>query len=231
MSKKVLVVEDEISIQRILQYDLMQSGFSVDLASDGEEGLQKALADEYDVMLLDVMLPKLDGFSVCKELRNRGNSTYIVILSARDDELDRVLGLDVGADDYMTKPFSSREVVSKVKAIIRRREVLSAGKGKSYLSYHRIRLDSSRFEVLINDQVVDFTLKEYELLEFLIQHKGQALSRDVLLDRLWGFEYDGDTRIVDVHIFKIRDKLKPYGIKIKTIRGVGYMLEDEANDW
>ncbi len=230
MSKKVLVVEDEISIQRILQYDLMQSGFSVDLASDGEEGLQKALADEYDVMLLDVMLPKLDGFSVCKELRNRGNSTYIVILSARDDELDRVLGLDVGADDYMTKPFSSREVVSKVKAIIRRREVLSAGKGKSYLSYQRIRLDSSRFEVLIDDQVVDFTLKEYELLEFLIQHKGQALSRDVLLDRLWGFEYDGDTRIVDVHIFKIRDKLKPYGIKIKTIRGVGYMLEDEAND-
>ena len=230
MSKKVLVVEDEISIQRILQYDLMQSGFSVDLASDGEEGLQKALADEYDVMLLDVMLPKRDGFSVCKELRNRGNSIYIVILSARDDELDRVLGLDVGADDYMTKPFSSREVVSKVKAIIRRREVLSAGKGKSYLSYQRIRLDSSRFEVLIDDQVVDFTLKEYELLEFLIQHKGQALSRDVLLDRLWGFEYDGDTRIVDVHIFKIRDKLKPYGIKIKTIRGVGYMLDDEAND-
>ena len=176
------------------------------------------------------MLPKRDGFSVCKELRNRGNSIYIVILSARDDELDRVLGLDVGADDYMTKPFSSREVVSKVKAIIRRREVLSAGKGKSYLSYQRIRLDSSRFEVLIDDQVVDFTLKEYELLEFLIQHKGQALSRDVLLDRLWGFEYDGDTRIVDVHIFKIRDKLKPYGIKIKTIRGVGYMLEDEAND-
>ena len=230
MSKKVLVVEDEISIQRILQDDLMQSGFSVDLASDGEEGLQKALADEYDVMLLDVMLPKRDGFSVCKELRNRGNSIYIVILSARDDELDRVLGLDVGADDYMTKPFSSREVVSKVKAIIRRRDVLSAGKGKSYLSYQRIRLDSSRFEVLIDDQVVDFTLKEYELLEFLIQHKGQALSRDVLLDRLWGFEYDGDTRIVDVHIFKIRDKLKPYGIKIKTIRGVGYMLEDEAND-
>lgn len=230
MSKKVLVVEDEISIQRILQYDLMQSGFSVDLASDGEEGLQKALANQYDVMLLDVMLPKRDGFSVCKELRNRGNSTYIVILSARDDELDRVLGLDVGADDYMTKPFSSREVVSKVKAIIRRKEVLSAGKSKSYLSYQRIKLDSSRFEVLIDDKVVDFTLKEYELLEFLIQHKGQALSRDVLLDRLWGFEYDGDTRIVDVHIFKIRDKLKPYGIKIKTIRGVGYMLEDEGHD-
>ena len=230
MSKKVLVVEDEISIQRILQYDLMQSGFSVDLASDGEEGLQKALTNQYDVMLLDIMLPKRDGFSVCKELRQRGNSTYIVMLSARDDELDRVLGLDVGADDYMTKPFSSREVVSKVKAIIRRKEVLSTSKNKSYLSYQCIKLDSSRFEVLVDDNVVDFTLKEYELLEFLIQHKGQALSRDILLDRLWGFEYDGDTRIVDVHIFKIRDKLKPYGIKIKTIRGVGYMLEEEAHD-
>ena len=230
MSKKVLVVEDEISIQRILQYDLMQSGFSVDLASDGEEGLQKALTNQYDVMLLDIMLPKRDGFSVCKELRQRGNSIYIVMLSARDDELDRVLGLDVGADDYMTKPFSSREVVSKVKAIIRRKEVLSTSKSKSYLSYQCIKLDSSRFEVLIDDKVVDFTLKEYELLEFLIQHKGQALSRDILLDRLWGFEYDGDTRIVDVHIFKIRDKLKPYGIKIKTIRGVGYMLEEETHD-
>lgn len=230
MSKKVLVVEDEISIQRILQYDLMQSGFSVDLASDGEEGLQKALTNQYDVMLLDIMLPKRDGFSVCKELRQRGNSTYIVILSACDDELDRVLGLDVGADDYMTKPFSSREVVSKVKAIIRRKEVLSTNKSKSYLNYQCIKLDSSRFEVLIDDKVVDFTLKEYELLEFLIKHKGQALSRDILLDRLWGFEYDGDTRIVDVHIFKIRDKLKPYGIKIKTIRGVGYMLEEETHD-
>ncbi|MDE5977785.1 MAG: response regulator transcription factor [Turicibacter sp.] len=230
MSQRVLVVEDEISIQRILQYDLNQSGFSVDLASDGEEGLQKALANHYDVMLLDVMLPKRDGFSVCKELRNRGNLTYIVMLSARDDELDRVLGLDVGADDYMTKPFSSREVVSKVKAIIRRREVLSVENIKSCLSYQQLKLDSSRFEVLIDGQVVDFTLKEYELLEFLIHHKGQALSRDVLLNRLWGFEYDGDTRIVDVHIFKIRDKLKPYGIKIKTLRGIGYMLEDETHD-
>ena len=230
MGKKVLVVEDEISIQRILQYDLMQSGFLVDLASDGEEGLQKALANQYDVMLLDIMLPKRDGFSVCKELRQHGNSTYIVMLSARDDELDRVHGLDVGADDYMTKPFSSREVVSKVKAIIRRKDVLSAKENKTYLSYQQIKLDSSRFEVLVDEQVVDFTLKEYLLLEFLIKNKGKALSRDILLDQLWGFEYDGDTRIVDVHIFKIRDKLKPYGIKIKTIRGVGYMLEDETND-
>ena len=229
MGKRVLVVEDELSIQRILQYDLMQSGFIVDLASDGEEGLQKARRNSYDVMILDVMLPKRDGFSVCKELRKEENPVYIVMLSARDDEFDRVMGLDVGADDYMTKPFSSREVVSKVKAIMRRKGMHHQKACTERLSQQLI-LDQRRFEVLINEEVIDFTLKEYELLEFLIHHQGQALSRNLLLDRLWGYEYDGDTRIVDVHIFKIREKLKPYGIKIKTIRGIGYMLEDEKND-
>ncbi len=230
MGKRILVVEDELSIQRILQYDLMQSGFIVDLASDGEEGLQKARRNSYDVMILDVMLPKRDGFSVCKELRKEENPVYIVMLSARDDEFDRVMGLDVGADDYMTKPFSSREVVSKVKAIMRRKGMHHQKACTERLSYQQLILDQRRFEVLINEEVIDFTLKEYELLEFLIHHQGQALSRNLLLDRLWGYEYDGDTRIVDVHIFKIREKLKPYGIKIKTIRGIGYMLEDEKND-
>lgn len=230
MGKRVLVVEDELSIQRILQYDLMQSGFIVDLASDGEEGLQKARRNSYDVMILDVMLPKRDGFSVCKELRKEENPVYIVMLSARDDEFDRVMGLDVGADDYMTKPFSSREVVSKVKAIMRRKGMHHQKACTERLSYQQLILDQRRFEVLINEEVIDFTLKEYELLEFLIHHQGQALSRNLLLDRLWGYEYDGDTRIVDVHIFKIREKLKPYGIKIKTVRGIGYMLEDEKND-
>lgn len=230
MGKRVLVVEDELSIQRILQYDLMQSGFIVDLASDGEEGLQKARRNSYDVMILDVMLPKRDGFSVCKELRKEENPVYIVMLSARDDEFDRVMGLDVGADDYMTKPFSSREVVSKVKAIMRRKGMHHQKACTERLSYQQLILDQRRFEVLINEEVIDFTLKENELLEFLIHHQGQALSRNLLLDRLWGYEYDGDTRIVDVHIFKIREKLKPYGIKIKTIRGIGYMLEDEKND-
>ena len=230
MGKRVLVVEDELSIQRILQYDLMQSGFIVDLASDGEEGLQKARRNSYDVMILDVMLPKRDGFSVCKELRKEENPVYIVMLSARDDEFDRVMGLDVGADDYMTKPFSSREVVSKVKAIMLRKGMHHQKACTERLSYQQLILDQRRFEVLINEEVIDFTLKEYELLEFLIHHQGQALSRNLLLDRLWGYEYDGDTRIVDVHIFKIREKLKPYGIKIKTIRGIGYMLEDEKND-
>lgn len=234
MGSKVLVIEDEISIQRILQYELKQAGFLVDLASDGEEGLQKALTNEYDVILLDVMLPKRDGFSVCKELREQNDSTYVVMLSARDEEFNRIMGLDVGADDYMTKPFSSREIVSKIKAIIRRKEMVSNSKedpkSKNGLNYGNLRLDQNRFEVLIDGAVIDFTLKEYELLAYLIENKGKALSRDNLLDRLWGVEYYGETRVVDVHIFKIRDKLKPYGIKIKTIRGVGYMLEDENNN-
>jgi len=234
VGKRVLVIEDEISIQRILQYELKQSNFLVDIASDGEEGLKKALATEYDVILLDVMLPNKDGFSVCKELREKNNSTYVVMLSARDEEFNRVLGLDVGADDYMTKPFSTREVVSKVKAIIRRKEMAmqpsEENKDNAGLTYCNLKLNPNRFEVSVENQIIDFTLKEYELLAYLIGKKGKALSRDELLDKLWGIEYFGDTRVVDVHIFKIRDKLKPHGMKIKTIRGVGYMLEDEVND-
>ncbi|HAX72061.1 MAG TPA: DNA-binding response regulator [Firmicutes bacterium] len=227
MKKSVLIVEDEPSIQRILQYDLTQAGFAVDLASDGETGLNKACKKEYDIILLDVMLPKLDGFQVCEQLRVKRIPTYIVMLSARDDELDRVKGLDVGADDYMTKPFSSREVVSKLKAIIRRKEVLAVETFDATLTYKGLKLDSNKYEVKYQNEVLDFTLKEFELLEFMIKYQGQAVSRDILLDRLWGFEYDGDTRIVDVHIFKIREKFKLLGIPIKTVRGVGYMLESE----
>ena len=233
MGKQVLIIEDEISIQRILQFELKQSGFLVDVASDGEAGLKKALENKYDVILLDIMLPKKDGFSVCKELRQQNNSTYIVMLSARDEEFSRVKGLDVGADDYMTKPFSTKEVVSKIKAIIRRKEMLTPSeveKQDNKLIYRHIKLNPNKFEVTSDGVKIEFTLKEYELLAFLIEKKGKALSRDELLDHLWGVEYYGDTRVVDVHIFKIRDKLKPHGIKIKTIRGVGYMLEDETHD-
>jgi len=229
MEQKVLVIEDETSIQKILQFELMQAGFRVDLADDGEMGLNQVLTHTYDVVFLDVMLPKKDGFSVCKELRKQNNSTYVVMLSARDDELDRIQGLDVGADDYMTKPFSAKEVVSKAKAIVRRKEMSLQGDIKeNYFSYQRLRLYPDRFEVLVDDEVIDFTLKEYELLVALIENKGKVLTRDSLLDRLWGVDYFGDSRALDVHMFKVRDKLKPYDIKIKTVRGVGYMLEDES---
>ena len=182
-----------------------------------------------DMAILDVMLPEIDGFTLCKEIRKKEHYP-VIMLTAKGEDMDKITGLAIGADDYMTKPFSSREVVSKVKAIMRRKGMHHQKACTERLSYQQLILDQRRFEVLINEEVIDFTLKEYELLEFLIHHQGQALSRNLLLDRLWGYEYDGDTRIVDVHIFKIREKLKPYGIKIKTIRGIGYMLEDEKND-
>ncbi|MCL1949056.1 MAG: response regulator transcription factor [Turicibacter sp.] len=238
---KILIVEDEISIQRILEFELKQWGLDVSLASNGEEGVQKGLADNYDVILLDVMLPVRDGFSVCKELREKGIDSHIVMLSARDEEFNRIMGLEVGADDYMTKPFSAREVASKIKAILRRKKkdqqpVLTPElpqteevQGGNYLTCKTLKLDTQKIEVWADSNRLDFTLKEYELLAFLMKNKNKALSRDILLDHLWGMEYFGETRVVDVHIFKIRDKLKPYDIKIKTVRGIGYMLEGEES--
>jgi len=232
---KILVVEDEISIQRILEFELKQSGLDVDVASDGDEGLQKALSGAYDAILLDVMLPKRDGFSVCKELREKDINTHIVMLSARDEEFNRVMGLEMGADDYMTKPFSSREVASKIKAILRRKKMTPAPlpteetTNSDFLTCKSLKLDTNKIEVWADGARLDFTLKEYELLAFLMKNKNKALSRDILLDHLWGVEYFGEIRVVDVHIFKIRDKLKPYDIKIKTVRGIGYMLEGEVS--
>lgn len=232
---KILVVEDEISIQRILEFELKKSGLDVDTASDGEEGLQLGLSGAYDVILLDVMLPKRDGFEVCKELRLKNINSHIVMLSARDEEFNRVMGLEVGADDYMTKPFSSREVTSKIKAILRRKQMAPSSvpveektSSAQYLTYKNLKLDTNKIEVWAGEARLDFTLKEYELLAFLMKNENKALSRDILLDHLWGVEYFGETRVVDVHIFKIRDKLKPFGVKIKTVRGIGYMLEGEG---
>ena len=231
MDRRVLVIEDELSIRKVLEYELSTAGFEVDMEGDGESGVRQALDGDYGVILLDVMLPGLDGFSVCRELRQAGIRSHVIMLSARDDEFDRVLGLDSGADDYMVKPFSSKEVVSKVKAVFRRRELdASVGvlkSGKRRVSYRNLVIDQDKFEVYVGDQLVEFTLKEYELLNFFVENKGRTLSRDVLLDELWGVSYYGETRVVDVHVFKLRDKLKMHGFVIKTVRGVGYILEDE----
>lgn len=233
MNGKVLIVEDELSIQRILEFEIKQAEFDVELASDGEAGFEVAKTGAYDVIILDVMLPKKDGFSVCRGLRELGIHSHIIMLSARDDEFDRVLGLDNGADDYMTKPFSAREVVSKIKAILRRKASSGLqGNGtrigdQNKLVYKDLVIDLNKFEVKAVGNLLEFTLKEYELLKFMVQHKGRVLSRDLMLDELWGTSFYGETRVVDVHVFKLRDKLKPYNILIKTVRGVGYLLEDD----
>lgn len=221
---KILVIEDELSIQKLLTYDLTQAGYEVDNAYDGLSGLKKAQENEYDLIILDLMLPKLDGLEICKQLRKENNNVYIIMLTARDDEIDKIIGLESGADDYMTKPFSPREVLARVKAGLRRQKLNSTE--EHTITLGNLMIDLNRHEVFVKGRLIPLTRKEFDLLLFLIKNKGIALSRDVLLETLWGFEYDGDTRIVDVHIFKLREKLANSNVVIVTKRGIGYMLEE-----
>lgn len=225
---KILIIEDEVSIQKLLTYDLEQAGFEVDSATDGLKGLQKAKKNNYDLIILDLMLPKLDGIEVCRRIREEDEDVYIIILTARDDEYDKIIGLDTGADDYMTKPFSPREVIARIKAGLRRK--MKESKTANIIELSNLRLDLNRHELYIDDKLISLTNKEFDLLLFLIKNKGVVLSRDVLLETLWGFEYDGDTRIVDVHIFKLREKLVNSKVNIVTKRGLGYMLEEENDE-
>jgi two-component system, OmpR family, alkaline phosphatase synthesis response regulator PhoP len=233
MDKKVLVVDDEQSIVTLLQYNLKQAGFEVITAMDGESGLEAAIHEQPDLIILDLMLPKMDGIEVCKELRQRRVSTPIFMLTAKDDEFDKVLGLELGADDYLTKPFSPREVVARVKAILRRMtqvEVQNEQEDPSEkITITDLLILPEHYEAYFNDIRLDLTPKEFELLVYLAKHKGRVLTRDQLLSAVWNYDFAGDTRIVDVHISHLREKIehdtkKP--IYIKTIRGLGYKLEE-----
>ncbi len=218
---RILIVEDEQSIQKMIQYDLTQLGYEVTLASDGLSGLQAAKENIYDIIVLDLMLPKLSGLELCKTLRREHNQAYIIMLTAMDEEMQKIEGFDAGADDYMTKPFSPRELAARIKAALRRTEQ----KEKDVILKHQnITLNTQSYEAYLNDKKLTLTLKEFELLHYLIDNRGIVLSRDQLLKTLWGYSYDGDTRVVDVHIFKLRDKLDPEAQMIKTVRGVGYKL-------
>lgn len=223
---KILIIEDEQSIQRLLTYDLQQAGYEVEVASSGDVGFQMASTGDYDLILLDVMLPKMDGITLCKRLREQNKEVYIIMLTARSDEMDKVTGLEAGADDYITKPFSPREVLARIRAGLRR-------KGENLndkLKVGNVSVDLKRYEAYIDDELIPLTKKEFQLLVYLMKNKGITLSRDVLLETLWGFEYDGDTRIVDVHIFKLREKLADSTIEIVTVRGVGYRLEEPSDE-
>ncbi|GKU81541.1 response regulator transcription factor [Niallia sp. NCCP-28] len=235
MKKKVLVVDDEQSILTLLQYNLQQAGFECLTAMDGEEGLNLAIQSNPDVILLDLMLPKMDGMEVCKQLRQQRNSTPILMLTAKDDELDKILGLELGADDYMTKPFSPREVIARIKAVLRRSQyqkeapaIESTDKEES-ISIADLKIFPDFYEAYFKDELIELTPKEFELLLYLAKHKGRVLTRDQLLSAVWNYDFVGDTRIVDVHISHLREKVesntkKP--IYIKTIRGLGYKLEE-----
>lgn len=218
---KILIIEDEQAIQRMIEYDLSQLNYDVNSALDGFEGYKKASTKNYDVILLDLMLPNMDGMEICKKLREEGNEAYIIMLTALDDEYNVIKGFDVGADDYIKKPFSPRELLARIKAGLRRQGLL---KNDDVILYQDLKIIQSSYEVYKDDTKIDVTLKEFELLVYLFKNKGKALSRDQLLTNLWGFSYDGDSRVVDVHIFKLREKIDPKADFIKTVRGIGYRL-------
>ncbi|HYK72211.1 MAG TPA: response regulator transcription factor [Pseudoneobacillus sp.] len=237
MKNKVLVVDDEKSIVTLLQYNLEQSGFQVITAMDGEEGRDLAISENPDLILLDLMLPKLDGIEVCKQLRQQRLSTPIMMLTAKDDEFDKVLGLELGADDYLTKPFSPREVVARVKAILRRTQV-NPGQAiddieKDYIQIGELKIFPEKYEAFFAKELLELTPKEFELLVYLGNNKGRVLTRDQLLSAVWNYDFAGDTRIVDVHISHLRDKIEKNTKKpnyIKTIRGLGYKLEEPKSE-
>lgn len=218
---RILIIEDEKSIQRMIEYDLIQLGFDVETADDGFEGYKKASQKVFDIILLDLMLPSMNGMKICKKLREEGINTYIIMLTAIDDEYNVIKGFNMGADDYVTKPFSPRELTARIKAGLRRNGI---SHDSEILVYNDLRINQSSYEVFKLDEKIDLTLKEFELLVFFVINKGKALSRDVLLKNLWGFGYDGDSRVVDVHVFKLREKLDPNAELLKTVRGVGYKL-------
>ncbi|KYC71916.1 MULTISPECIES: response regulator transcription factor [Heyndrickxia] len=228
MAKKILVVDDEPSIVTLLKFNLEQAGFEVLTASDGNEGYDTARREKLDVIILDLMLPGMDGMDVCKQLRLGKINTPILMLTAKSDELDKILGLELGADDYITKPFSPREVVARVKAILRRAETKTEEETADAIKVGDLRILPEQFEAYFKEKKLELTPKEFELLLYLANHAGKVLSRDQLLAAVWNFDFAGDTRIVDVHISHLREKMEEDTKQpqyIKTVRGFGYKME------
>lgn len=235
MAEKILVVDDEVSLQETLTYKLEKEGYLVEVAGDGLTALELARSTNPDLVILDVMLPGMDGFEVCRTLRQETNIP-VLMLTARDDEIDRVVGLEVGADDYLPKPFSMRELIARVKALLRRvrlmREELGAaaqeGNLPQIMTFGNLEIDLTRREVRLNGVVVPCKPKEFDLLSFMGQHKGRVLTREMILERVWGWGFVGDSRTVDVHIRWLREKIEPAPDKperIVTVRGAGYRFE------
>lgn len=228
--KKLLVVDDEPSILTLLKFNLEQSGFEVLTAENGNDALEIAVTEDLTLIVLDLMLPGMDGMDVCKTLRQEKINTPILMLTAKDDEFDKILGLELGADDYMTKPFSPREVVARVKAILRRTNLVQADAKDEVIKIGELEIHPDKYMVMFKGEQLVLTPKEFELLLYLANHRGKVLSRDQLLNGVWDFHYDGDTRIVDVHISHLREKIEAdtkQPVYIRTIRGFGYKMEGQ----
>ncbi len=228
MQHKILIVEDEKKIARFLELELQHEGYEVDTAGDGRTGLEKALSWQPDLLILDLMLPELSGIEVCRRLRHESD-VPIIMLTAKDDVSDKVMGLDMGADDYMTKPFAIEELLARIRVGLKKRRADREAPGSGALNFGKLHLDPSSYTVSFDGAPVSLTKKEFDLLHYLMEHKGQAVTRDALLSDVWGYDYAGDTNVVDVYIRYLRHKIdEPFGIKsIHTIRAVGYMFSYE----
>jgi DNA-binding response OmpR family regulator len=221
----ILLVDDEPNIVQLAQMYLEREGYRTRASGDGVDALESVERFKPALMVLDVMLPKLDGIDVCRKLRADGNDLPILMLTARDEDVDKILGLEMGADDYLTKPFNPRELVARVKAILRRSEIKSSS-SKSLLRAGDVVVDLDRHEVIVAGNQIALRAQEFDLLRVLLEHKGMVLSRERLLTLAWGYDYFGQTRTVDVHIGHLRRKLSNSTVQIETLTGVGYKLVD-----
>lgn len=234
---RILLVEDEESYRDPLAYLLGREGFQVTTAATGIEAVEAFESEGADLVLLDLMLPGLSGTEVCRRIRQRSD-VPVIMLTAKDGEIDKVVGLELGADDYVTKPYSSRELLARVRAVLRRRQAPATGTGADdepeddgVLAAGRVRMDVERHTVTVDDQPVAFPLKEFELLELLLRNAGRVLTRGQLIDRVWGTDYVGDTKTLDVHVKRVRAKIEPdpgNPTLLVTVRGLGYKLLDDA---
>ncbi len=230
MSNKILIVEDDPNLLEALKYNLKKESYEVVTAIDGEQALEVARRERPDLILLDIMLPKLSGFEVCRILRQEMTAP-IVMLTAKADEIDKILGLEIGADDYVTKPFSVRELIARIRAMLRRSQIVVAPPAEDkVVKIGDLKIDLSRHQVSVREDIIDLKPMEFALLAFLAQNKGLVFTREQLLEKVWGYDYAGDTRTVDVHIRWLRQKIEAdpaYPKYLITIRGTGYKLEDE----
>ena len=220
----ILLVDDEPSIVQLARMYLEREGFRTESASDGESALEKVTRQHPALVVLDLMLPKLDGFEVCRRLRAAQSSVAILMLTARDEDIDKILGLELGADDYLTKPFNPRELVARVKAILRRGERASRTDDTDTVHIGDLTIDAARREVRVSSRTLDLRTQEFDLLLTLAEYRGRVLSREQILQKAWGFDFYGQTRTVDVHVAQLRKKLVASSVKIETITGVGYKL-------
>lgn len=226
MKGKILIIEDEVKIARFLELELNYEGYEAFKIHDGREGLMKAREEDFDLILLDIMLPSMNGIEVLRRIREN-SEVPVIMLTAKDDTMDKVTGLDMGADDYVTKPFEIEELLARIRVALKKKK--SENISSNILKVNNLKVDLDKYIVTFNDEIIDLTKREFDLLHYLLENKNRVLSREKIVERVWGYDYLGDTNVVDVYIRYLRSKIDDkYDRKlIHTIRGVGYVIKDE----